>query len=215
MLRIIIGLVVLIVCSAPAFSQAAKGVDKQNERVRDSGSDRTPANNGNKQDMGAGRGMDFGSGRTPETIPIPNPFRLTGRRDVIITAVQELMRDRKLVVDESASKLADGIIVSQPFTFTKGAVVAQADLSRYADVPTSSSRAWTRGRYTLTVEIQPIDGTTANVAVNAKVEGRTDGATGAEWTTLKSTGLAEDQFLEGLITAVTGAAPAGRTPQNP
>jgi hypothetical protein len=215
MLRITIGLLLFITCSAPAFAQAAKGVDKQNERVRDSGSERTPANNGNKTDVGAGRGFDFGSGRTPETPPLPNPYRLSGRRDVIIKAVQELMRDRKLVVDESASKLSEGIIVSQPFTFTKGAVVAQADLSRYAEAPTSSARAWTRGRYTLTVEVQPIDGSTANVSVNAKVEGRTDGPTGAEWTTLKSTGLAEDQFLDGLVTAVTGAAPPGRTPQNP
>lgn len=210
MLRIITGLLILIGCSVPAFAQAAKGVDKQNERVRDSGSDRTPANNGNKTDTGAGRGMDFGGGRTPETPPLPNPYRLNGRRDVIITAVQELMRDRKLVVDESASRLSDGIIVSQPFTFTKGSVVAEADLSRYSDVPASSGRGWTRGRYTLTVEIQPIDGSTANVVVNAKVEGRTDGATGAEWTTLRSSGLAEDQFLEGLITAVTGAPPPGR-----
>lgn len=210
MLRIIVGLSILIACSVPAFAQAAKGVDKQNERVRDSGSERTPANNGNKTDVGAGRGMDFGRGRTPETPPLPNPYRLSGRRDVIITAVQDLMRDRKLVVDENASRLSDGIIVSQPFTFTKGAVVAQADLSRYADVPESNARGWTRGRYTLTVEVQPIDGTAANVSVNAKVEGRTDGATGAEWTTLRSTGLAEEQFLEGLITAVTGAAPPGR-----
>ena len=213
MLRIITGLLVLIACSVPAFAQAAKGVDKQNERVRDAGSDRTPANNGNKQDVGSGRGMDFGSGKSTVAPPLPNPYRLTGRRDVIITAVQDLMRDRKLVVDESASRLADGIIVSQPFTFTKGAVVAQADLSRYADVTSESARAWTRGRYTLTVEVQPIDGNSANIAVNAKVEGRTDGATGAEWTTLRSTGLAEDQFLEGLIVAVTGATPAGRNPQ--
>lgn len=213
MFRIIAGLVVVIACSLPAFAQAAKGVDKQNERVRDSGSQRTPANNGNKTDVGAGRGFDFGSGRTPETLPLPNPYRLTGRRDVIITAVQELMRDRKLVLDEAASKLSEGIIVSQPFTFTKGAVVSSGDLSRYADAPDSAARTWTRGRYTLTVEVQPIDGTSANVAVNAKVEGRTDGPTGAEWTTLRSTGLAEDQFLEGLITAVTGAAPPGRTPQ--
>jgi hypothetical protein len=212
MFRIIAGLVVLMVCSLPAFAQAAKGVDKQNERVRDSGSERTPANNGNKTDVGAGRGFDFGSGRTPEAPPLPNPYRLSGRRDVIITAVENLMRDRKLVVDEAASKPSDGIIVSQPFTFTKGAVVSQAGLSRYADVPVSAARAWTRGRYTLTVEIQPIDGTTANVAVNAKIEGRTDGVTGAEWTTLRSTGLAEDQFLAELITAVTGAAPAGRVP---
>ena len=215
MLRILIGLLLLIACSAPAFAQAAKGVDKQNERVRDSGSERTPANNGNKTDVGAGRGFDFGRGRTSEAPPLPNPYRLTGRRDVIIKAVQELMRDRKLIVDESASKPSEGIIVSQPFTFTKGAVVAQADLSRYAEVSTSSARAWTRGRYTLTVEVQPIDGSTANVSVNAKIEGRTDGPTGAEWTTLKSIGLAEDQFLDGLVTAVTGATPPGRTPQNP
>jgi hypothetical protein len=211
MLRIITGLLILIACSVPTFAQAAKGVDKQNERVRDSGSERTPANNGNKTDVGTGRGIDFGKGKTTETQPLPNPYRLSGRRDVIINAVQELMRDRKLVVDESASRLADGIIVSQPFTFTKGAVVAEADLSRYAEIPASSARGWTRGRYTLTVEIQPIDGSTANIAVNAKVEGRTDGATGAEWTTLRSSGLAEDQFIEGLVTAVTGAPPAGRT----
>src|SRR5205085_6470547 len=119
MFRIIAGLVLLLACSLPVFAQAAKGVDKQNERVRDSGSDRTPANNGNKTDVGAGRGIDFGRGRTPETLPLPNPYRLTGRRDVIIKAVQELMRDRKFVVDVTASKLADGIIVTQPFTFTK------------------------------------------------------------------------------------------------
>ena len=157
--------------------------------------------------------MDFGKGRTHEAPPLPNPYRLTGRRDVIIAAVQDLMRDRKMVVDDVASKLSDGIIVSQPFTFTKGAVTSEGELSRYAEVPTSAARAWTRGRYTLTVEIQPIDGTTANVVVNAKVEGRTDGATGAEWATLRSTGLAEDEFLEGLVTAVTGATPAGRTPK--
>ena len=215
MFRIIAGLVVVIACSLPAFAQAAKGVDKQNERVRDSGSERTPANNGNKTDVGAGRGFDFGKDRTPETPPLPNPYRLSGRRDVIINAIQDLMRDRKLVLDEAASKLSEGIIVSQPFTFTKGAVVSQGELSRYADITSAAGRGWTRGRYTLTVEVHPIDGTTANVAVNAKIEGRSDGLTGAEWTTLRSTGLAEDEFLEGLVTAVTGAAPPGRTIQQP
>jgi hypothetical protein len=215
MLRLTIGLLMLIACSLPAFAQAAKGVDKQNERVRDSGTDRTPANNGNKTDVGSGRGMDFGKGRTPEAPPLPNPYRLSGRRDVIMKAVQQLMSDRKLVVDENASRLADGIIVSQPFTFTKGAVVAEADLSRYAEVPAAAARGWTRGRYTLTVEVQPIDGTAANVAVNAKVEGRSDGVTGAEWTTVRSTGLAEEMFLEGLIFAVTGVPAPGRTVPQP
>src|SRR5258705_5025560 len=163
-------------------------------------------------DVGLGGQISLGKRRPRKPPPLPNPYRVTARRDVIITAIQDLMRDRKLVVDDVASKPSDGIIVSQPFTFIKGVVVSQAELSRYADVPVSNARGWTRGRYTLTVEVQPIDGTSTNVSVNAKVEGRTDGATGAEWQTLRSSGLAEDQFLDGLITAVTGSSPPGRNP---
>jgi len=210
MFRLTVVIAGLMLCCITAFGQTAKGVDKQGERVRDAS--RTPVSNGSKQDVSTGRGMDFGSGRTPEVMLLPNPYRISSRRDVLITAIQDLMRDRKLVVDEAASKLSDGIVVSQPFTFIKGAVVSQAELSRYADVPVSSSRGWTRGRYTLTVEVHPIDGSSANVSVNAKIEGRTDGATGAEWTTLRSTGLAEDEFLSELVTAITGSAPPGRTP---
>ncbi len=211
MFRLTTALLILLVCCVIVLGQE-KGVDKQNERVRDSGTSRTPANNGSKTDVGTGRGIDFGKGRTPEIPPLPNPYRLTARRDVLLTAIQDLMRDRKLVMDEAASKPADGIIVSQPFTFIKGVVVSEPELSRYANVTTSNARGWTRGRYTLTVEVQPIDGNNANVSVNAKVEGRTDGATGAEWITLPSSGLAEDEFLSALVVAVTGAAPPGRTP---
>jgi hypothetical protein len=84
-------------------------------------------------------------------------------------------------------------------------VVAESELSRYADVaPTAQSRGWTRGRYTLIVEIQPIDGVTSNVSVNAKVEGRSDGASGAEWVSLQSTGEAEQEFLKALVENITG-----------
>jgi hypothetical protein len=198
-------------CASLIFAQG-KGIDKQNERVRDTGNERVPANNGSKTDVGTGRGIDFGKGRTPEVPPLPNPYRLTARRDAILQGVQDVMRDRKLVVDEAASRITDGIIVSQPYTFIKGVVVSESELSRYATVPTSTTRGWTRGRYTLTVEVQPIDGLSANVSVNAKIEGRTDGATGAEWVTLRSSGLVEEEFLSNLISAVTGTAPPGRMP---
>jgi hypothetical protein len=206
----IAALLLACVCASIALSQG-KGVDKQSERVRDTGGDRVPANNGTKTDVSSGRGFDFGKGRTPESPPLPNPYRLTARREAILQGVQDVMRDRKLVLDEAASRPSEGIIVSQPYTFIKGVVVSESELSRYASVPSSSTRGWTRGRYTLTVEVQPIDGTSANVSVNAKVEGRTDGATGAEWVTLRSTGLAEDEFLAALVTAVTGGPPPGRT----
>lgn len=200
----------LLVGVSTAFAQG-KGVDKQSERVRDAGS-RTPANNGAKQDVGTGRGIDFGGGKTPRAARLDNPYRIAGRRDVIIKAVQDVMRDRKLIVDDGASRPAEGIIISQPYRFIKGAVVTQSELSHYADVPTSSARGWTQGRYTLTVEVQAIDGANSNVSVNAKIEGRTDGATGAEWITVPSLGIAEDEFLAALIEQVTGAAPPGRKP---
>ncbi len=200
-------LTLIILFSAVSVWAQGKGVDKTGERVRDSGA---AGSNSAKTDTGAGRGIDFGKGRTPEVPPIPNPYRIAARRDVIINAITELMGDRKLIVDEAASRPAEGIIVSQPFTFIKGAVVSQSELGRYSIITTNASRGWTRGRYTITVEVQPIDGNTANVSVNARIEGRTDGATGAEWTTLQTSGLAEEEFLSALITKITGAPPPGR-----
>jgi hypothetical protein len=199
-------LLILVLSAISAWAQG-KGIDKTSERVRDSG---TAGSNGTKTTTGTGPGFDFGGGRTPVVPPLPNPYRLTARRDVILKAVADVMRDRKLIVDEAASRPSEGIIVSQPYTFIKGAVITQTELGRYADITTSSDRGWTRGRYTLTVEVQPIDGNSANVSVNAKIEGRTDGATGAEWTTLRSIGVAEDEFLSALITSITGGPPPGR-----
>ncbi len=214
--KIILVLFIFACAAASAYAQAeGKGIDPQNQRVRDSGANRTPAVNGTKQDVGTGRGIDWGKGKTPTLPPTPNPYRFTARRDQIIKAVEDVMRDRKLVLDEAASKPQEGILISQPYTFIRGAVVTQSDLNRYADVPATNSRGWTRGRYTIIVEIQPIDGTSTNVSVNAKIEGRTDGATGAEWTTLRTTGTAEQEFLNALVENVTGAPPPGRPRENP
>lgn len=202
----------LIIGLASAMFAQGKGVDKQSERVRDTGGDKNAGVNGSKTNTGTGRGIDFGKGKSQPVNMLPNPYRLSGRRDVIIKAVQDVMRDRKLIVDEAASRLNDGIIVSQPYRFIKGAVVTQSELGRYADVPLSATRGWTQGRYTITVEVQAIDGANSNISVNAKIEGRSDGATGAEWVTLPSLGVVEDEFLAGLIESVTGVSAPGRAP---
>lgn len=200
-----------VLVAAPSALGQEKGVDAQSQRIRDTGNSRTAAVNGGKQDVGTrGSGINFGKDKTRTAALIPNPYRLTARRDALIKAVNEVMRDRKLIVDDAASKPDEGIIVSQPYTFIKGAVVTQSELSRFANVENADARGWTRGRYTITVEIQPIDGTSANVSVNAKIEGRTDGPSGAEWITLISRGTAEQDFLGALVESVTGSPPAGR-----
>jgi hypothetical protein len=211
--RIISIIFVLALCSLSVFAQGPeKGVDNQNQGIRDQGNSRAPANNGAKQDTGAGRGIDFGKGRTHAPPPIPNPYRFSVRRDAIIKASEDLMRDRKFVLDTAASRPEEGILISQPYVFTKGAVVATSELSRYAEITDLNSRGWTRGRYILIVEVQPIDGNNTNVSVNVKLEGRSDGASGPEWVTLRSTGIAEEEFLTALIENITGAPPPGRTP---
>ncbi len=113
--------VLLLVCLSflTALAQG-KGVDKTTERVRDAG---TAGSNGVHTSTGTGRGIDFGAGKTVVPPPLPNPYRFTARRDVILKAVADLMRDRKLIVDDAASRPEEGVIVSQPYTFIKGAVV--------------------------------------------------------------------------------------------
>ncbi|HEX5702175.1 MAG TPA: hypothetical protein VFX97_03050 [Pyrinomonadaceae bacterium] len=196
---------------SPAVIAQEKGVDTQSQRVRDSGSNRNAGVNGTKTDVGTSNsGINFGKGKSPATLVLPNPYRMTARREELLTAITEVMRDRKLIVDDAASRPSEGIVVSQPFTFIKGAVVAQSELNRYADVVTSDTQGWTRGRYTISIEVQPIDGVAANVSINAKIEGRTDGATGAQWITLPSSGIAEQEFLTALIEHMGGTPNAVR-----
>ena len=121
MMRFASLLLIVTITAISAWSQG-KGIDKTSESVRDSG---TAGSNGTKTTTGTGSGIDFGGGRTHVVPPLPNPYRIAARRDVILKAVADVMRDRKLIVDEAASRPADGIIVSQPYTFIMGAVITQ------------------------------------------------------------------------------------------
>jgi hypothetical protein len=211
----ILALILVLAGSTVALGQG-KGVDTQNQRITDNSSNKGAGNNGSKTNVGTtGSGINFGKDKTRERAMLPNPYRLTARRDAIMKAVAEVMRDRKLILDDASSKADEGILVSQPYTFIKGAVVTGPELNRYASIITTDTRSWTRGRYTLTVEVQPIDGASANVSVNAKIEGRTDGPTGAEWISLPSSGEAEQEFLNALIENVTGASPSTSNSRKP
>jgi hypothetical protein len=207
-MRPVIVILLLILTCAAAHGQE-KGVDQQNDRIRDGGNNRAPAVNGRKTDTGVGRGIDFGKGRTPAPPPVPNPYRFSVPNDVLTKAVEELMRERKLILDDAASKPEQGLLVSQPYTFTKGSVVTSSELNRVADIPESDVHTWTRGRYTIIVEVQPIDSSNTNVSVNARIEGRSDDVLGAQWLSLRSNGTAEREFLVALVEKVTGGPPPG------
>lgn len=194
-------IVIILIFISGVFAQ--KGVDTQNKKIQQDGS-KTNQITPSPTAPGSGRSYDFGSGKTVTRQPLPNPYKLNSRRDVLIETVSDVLESMKILIDEAASRPKDGIIVTQPFVFAKGAVVARNELNRYAVLPASDT-SWSRGRFTLTVEVQTIDGIQNNVSVIAKVEGRSENGFESEWTTLESSGAAEDEFLVKLVEAVTGA----------
>src|SRR5207244_12851093 len=104
-----LALIVLLGATSVAFGQG-KGVDSQNQRITDTGNSRAAGNNGTKQDTGTtGSGINFGKDKTRSTTALPNPYRVTGRRDVLLRAVAGVMRDRKVIVGDAWPKLREGI----------------------------------------------------------------------------------------------------------
>ncbi len=192
-------LLAVVVFSVAAAAQ--KGIDTQTQKIKEEGR-RTTTGTQQSNDPG-GRSIDWGKGKTKERERLANPYKMNSRRDVLIENVLNILKEQKLIVSDSASRKSDGVIVTEPFVFAKGAVTSRNELNRYAVLPDSDS-SWSRGRYTLTVEIQSIDGIQNNVSVTAKVEGRSENGILSEWTTLQTTGAAEDEFLVKLVEMVTG-----------
>lgn len=183
-----------------AFCFAQKGIDPQTEKIK---------KDGNKQsgtESSKVRSFDWGKGKTKVRERLPNPYKMASRRDILVKTIVDVLTDNKFIVDESSSRFDEGIIVTQPYIFARGPVTSTNELSRYAILP-SSDTSWTRGRYTYKIEIQSIDGIQNMVFVSAKVEGRSANGLSFEWTTLDSSGIAEDVLLSKLVEMVTGISP--------
>lgn len=191
-------LIAIIVLTVSAFGQ--KGVDTQTKTIKEEANKVTTRGND------VSRSFDWGKGKTKVREQLPNPYKFTSRRDVLIGMVVDSLREKKLVVDEASSRPKDGVIITLPFVFAKGAVITQNELNRYGLLDNSYS-SWTRAQYTLLIEVQAIDGLQNNVSVNAKIEGRAGNGLTSEWVTVRSSGAAEDEFLAKLVEMVTGQSP--------
>ncbi len=189
--------VITIVLVAGVASFAQKGVDTQTQKIKDD------TNKTTARPTDATRSFNWGKGKTEVRERLANPYPVNGRRDVLVESIQEILKEKKLILDEASSRLADGIIVTQPFVFGKGQVIATNEIKRYA-VLAYEDTAWSRAQYSLTITIQSIDGVKNNISVNAKVEGRAGAGLFTEWRTLQSSGLAEEEFLIKLVESVTG-----------
>ncbi|HMQ04563.1 MAG TPA: hypothetical protein PKD26_11655 [Pyrinomonadaceae bacterium] len=184
-----------------------KGVDTQTQKIKDDTSKTT------SRSTDVSRSIDWGKDKTRVRERLANPYRLNSRRDVLLETIVSVLRDNKMQVDEASSRLTDGIVITHPFIFARGTVIAQNELRRYGVIEFGNN-AWSRGRYTLTIEVQSIDGIQNNVTVNARVEGLAAAGLLTEWTTVQSSGQAEEEFLIKLVEAVTGVSPDEPRPSN-
>ena len=195
----------LIVFAAGAVSISAqeptqKGIDTQTQKIKQDTNKQT------SRSTDATRSFDWGKGKTKVRDRLPNPYQFPGRRDAIIQLINQTLQEKHILMDEAASRLADGVIITQPFVFAKGPVTAVSELQRYGVVEFADT-AWSRGQYTLTIEVQSVNGVQNNVSVIAKVEGRSGNGLMSEWRSVPSSGLAEDEFLAKLVELVTGKSP--------
>ncbi len=200
--RPIVNLVSLaFILAAVSFASAQKGIDTQTQKIKDDSNKTTTRQTGD-----TARSWNWGKDKTHDRERLPNPYKLNSRRDVLVETIIEVLKERKIVVDEASSRLSDGVIITQPYVFSKGPVITQNELNRYG-ILAFADRAWSQARYTLTIEVQSIDGIQNNVSVNAKVEGRAGNGLVSEWTTVQSSGRAEEEFLVKLVEMVTGTSP--------
>ncbi|MGI8811951.1 MAG: hypothetical protein ACR2IH_05410 [Pyrinomonadaceae bacterium] len=193
-------LLVFTVILAVTSISAQKGIDTQTKKIKED------TNKTTSRGTDATRSFDWGKGKTQVRDRLPNPYKLAARRDTLVEAIRGVLKDKKILVDEASSRPNDGILITQPYVFGKGPVISQNELNRYG-VLQYADNAWSRAQFTLTIEVQSIDGIQNNVSVNAKVEGRSGNGLTSEWVTVQSSGLAEDEFLAKLIEAVTGNSP--------
>ncbi|MFV0388825.1 MAG: hypothetical protein ACK5NT_08710 [Pyrinomonadaceae bacterium] len=186
-------LIVITTLLGSMFIFGQKGIDKQTTKIKDQSV--------NKKNDDSGKTFSWGKDKTKIRARMENPLILNSRYDILTETVLDLIKERKMVIDEASSRFDDGLIVTLPFTFAKGAILTKNELNRYAVVPDSRD-VWTRGQYTYTIELRSIDGIKNNVSINAKVEGRAGDGLFSEWSTLPSSGEAEDEFLVELAKRV-------------
>ena len=193
-------LTLFLTAVSPAVLHAQKGIDTQTQKIKDD------TNRTTSRESDATRSFDWGKGKTRVRERLPNPYKMNSRRNILLETIASVLKEKKILIDEASSRLGDGIIITQPFLFAKGPVITQNELRRYG-ILQFADNAWSRGQYTLTIEVQSIDGVQNNVSVNAKVEGRAGSGLTSEWTTIQSSGLAEEEFLSKLVETVTGKSP--------
>lgn len=136
---------------------------------------------------------------------LPNPMIVPASRDEVRAIVRQMLETKGIPFDKDDCDAQTGecAILSKPLVFIKG-ITTKSQLEHYCEVPAADVRNWSKGRYTLRIQISPASPKTAQVGIYARFEGLVEDTIGSQWIPLSSKGELEDQLMRCLNQRIRG-----------
>ncbi len=142
-------------------------------------------------------------GKPKDTLPLENPYTVNVPREEITKQIQEVLQTCNIEIDKEKTKLERGRFVTMPWQFTRG-INAKTDLLNVSNLPAADARNWLKGRYTLEINILPLDEKRSQLQVISYIQGQMADVIGTKWVDSPSNGSIEDDTIRGLAGKILG-----------
>ncbi len=142
-------------------------------------------------------------GKPKDTPSLDNPYTVNVPRDEIAKQLQEIFQTCNTEIDQEKTKVEKGRFVMKSFLFTRG-VNAKTDLQNVSNLPAADARSWLKGRYTLEINILPLDEKRSQLQVITYIQGQIADVAGTKWIDSPSNGTIEDDTIRGLAGRILG-----------
>lgn len=142
-------------------------------------------------------------GKPKDTPPLDNPYTVNVPREEIAKQIQEVFQTCNIEIDKEKTKIEKGRFVTTTWLFTRG-VNAKTDLQNVSNLPAADARNWLKGRYTLEINILPLDEKRSQLQVISYIQGQMADVAGTKWIDSPSNGTIEDDTIRGLAGKILG-----------
>jgi hypothetical protein len=140
-------------------------------------------------------GISFG-GRVREEV-LENPYRFHSTPAFVTDAVKLVLSEKDLEIDDSQSRIREGVIVTHWHVFAKG-ISTVSELARVSHAPAVEAHSWDSARYRLEIRVVLAEANLTLVSVSAIIEGRARGIMSTSWLRAESRGVLEHEILFAL-----------------
>lgn len=138
-----------------------------------------------------------------EKPPLDNPYTINMSREQIAKELQEVFQGCRIALDMDKTKVERGHFVTKSFVFTQGLNV-KTDLENVSRLPAGDARSWLKGRYSLEINILPLDDKRSQLQIIAYIQGQIADMAGTKWIDCPSNSKLEDETMRGLAGKIIG-----------